>query len=150
MLLFLSVVCIGPMFAAEVLLYEQRVHGGILVYRERDERHLGNLFCHYCMINSLVGILAPSERTMVLYQYAWGMNRIDVSLLEAVYNNHSCIVFVFCHLVGSHIVGARYAVVKIVGMSGADIREVQTCLSPGCGIGGVGVYDTSQFRESTI
>ena len=146
----MSVICVRTMLAAEVLLHEQWVHGGVRVHAERDERHLCHLFCNHCVINSLVGILTPCERTMVLDQYARSVNWVDVVFLETVNDDNARVVLIFCHHVLGHCISARDAIVEVVGVSCADVRDVQACLSPSGSIGGVGVYHAAQLWEGTI
>ena len=148
--LLLSVIGIGAVLAAEMLLNEQRIHGCSGIHTERHEGHLGHLFGHYGMIDSLVGILAPRNRTVVLHQNGRGVHGIDVVATETVYDDHTCVLLIFVHLLGSHVVCAGNAVVEIVGMSGSDVGNVLAGLSPSGGIGGVGVNHASDFWELPI
>ncbi len=59
LLLFLSVVGVWTMLAAEVLFYEQWIHCRFRVYGVRNESHLCHLFHHYSVIDRVVCILAP-------------------------------------------------------------------------------------------
>ena len=135
------------MLTAVVLFYQERIHGCSGIYTERHEGHLGHLLGNYGMIDSLVGILAPRERTVVLHQNGRGVHGIDVVATETVNDDHACVLLIFGHLLGGHVVGAGNAVVEIVGMSGSDVGNVLAGLSPSGGIGGVGVNHASDFWE---
>ena len=77
------------MLTREMLFHKQRVHSRVGIDRERYEGHLGNLLHHDGMIDSLVGIFSPGEGTVVLYQYARCMDRIDVVFLEFIDDDHA-------------------------------------------------------------
>ena len=49
-----------------------------------------------------------------------------------------------------HIAGTRDILVEIVGVSGADVRNIATCLSKSCGIGRVGVNHALNVGECLI
>ena len=150
LVLLLSVVSVRTVLAVEVLLYEQWVHGGVWIHAERDERHLCHLLGYHCVIDSLVSILTPCERTVVLHQYAWSVNGVDIVLLESVNDDYTCIVLILGHHILCHCIGARNAVVEIVCVGSTDVRDVQSCLSPGCSVGRVGVNHAAQFWECTV
>ena len=122
-MLFLSVVGVGAMLAAEVLLDEERVHGGVGVDGERDECHLGHLFHHHSVVDRIVGVFAPGERPMVLHQYAGGVDGVDVAFPDAVDDDDTGFFLVLCHLAFHHVVGAGYLIMEIVGVCGADVRD---------------------------
>lgn len=146
----LSVVSIRTVLAAEMLFYKKRIHSCIWIYTEGNKCHLSNLLSYYCMIYCLVGILSPCERTMILYQYTWSVNWVDIVLLEFVNDNNTCIILIFCHLVSSHIICARNCIVEVVGMSCSNARNVLTSLSPCCSISRVSVDHSANLREVTI
>ena len=87
---------------------------------------------------------------MILDQYGWRMHRIDVIATETVYNHHTRLFLVLGHLTFHHAIGARDAVVEVVGMGGADVGNVLAGLRPCSGIGAVGVDDAAQFGELTL
>ena len=59
LLSLLAIVGIGAMLAHIVLLDEERVHGGVGVHAEADERHLGALFHHLGVIDGISRGSAP-------------------------------------------------------------------------------------------
>ena len=61
LLSFLAIVSIGTVLAAEMLLDEQGVHRTGGIDGQADECHLGHLFHHYGVVDSIVGIFAPRE-----------------------------------------------------------------------------------------
>ena len=138
------------MLAAEVLLDEQRVHRRGGVHAERDKSHLGHLLHHYGVVDGVVGVLAPGERTMVLHEHTGGVDGVDVATLDAVYNHHTGLFLILGHLTLGHITGAGNGIVEIVGMGGADVGNVLACLCPCRGIGGVGVHNAAQLGEGAV
>ena len=138
------------MLTRKMLLDEEGIHRCVWIHAERYKCHLSDLLCHHCMIDSLVGVLAPGEWAMVLHQYSWSVDGVDVVAAETLNDYYASLFLIFGHLSLHHVVGAGNAVMEIVGMSGTYAGDVLACLCPSGGICGVGVYDTTQFWEGTI
>jgi len=149
-MLSLTVIRIGAVLTGEVLLDEERIHCEVGIDGVGDECHLRHLLGDHSVIDSLSRILTPRERTVILDQNGWRMHRIDVVATETVDDHHTRLLLVLGHLCLHHTVGARDAVVEVVGMSGTDVGDVLTGLRPCGGIGAVGVDDAAQFGELTI
>ena len=143
LLFFLSIVCIGAVFAGEMLFDKQGIHRCVGIDTERDESHLSNLFGDDSMIDGLVGILTPGKGTVVLDQDSRGMDGVDIVLLKTVDDDYAGVLLIRCHLVLGHSLGAGNAVVEVVCMRRADVGNILAGLGPGGGIGGVGVDDTA-------
>ena len=139
------------MLTAEMLLNEKRIHRSFWIYRERNKCHLCNLLHYYRIVNSIVCIFTPRERTMVFNKNSRCMNRIDVSFFDTLYYYVASLKLVFSlNFSFCHVVSTWYAVVEIVGMCCTDVRDVLSCLCPSCSIGRVGMYDTTNLRECAI
>ena len=147
--LFLPVVCVGAMLAGEVLFYEERIHSQLRVHLICDESHLCHLLHHNGIVHGLFGSLAPAERPMVFHEHARSMNRIEAD--KALYDYISCLEFIVTFdFGGSHIACARNGIVEIVGVSSADIGQIDSCFRPCCCISGVSVHHTANFGKSTV
>ena len=130
LLLLLSVISIRAMLAHVMLLYEKRIHCCLRINGERDERHLGALLHHLGIVHRVRRVLAPRERTVILYEHRWSVVGIDAQFLELADDNLYCLQLILRHLRLNHCIGARNILVEIVGMSCTDIRDSLTCLCP--------------------
>ena len=139
LLSLLSVVSVRAMLAHVVLLYEQWIHRSFRVHNEGNKCHLGTLFHYLCIVNCIVGTRTPREWTMVLNKYTRSVVWVDT--LETLYNHISCFqLIVALHFFLCHIGSARDILIEIIGMSGTDVRNIFTSLSPSSSISRVGVY----------
>ena len=57
--IFLSVICVWPVFAVEMLFHKQRVHCRFRVDTQRDERHFCHLLHYNGVIYSVVRVFSP-------------------------------------------------------------------------------------------
>ena len=65
------------MLAAEMLLNKQRIHRQVRVDRIGYGCHLGHLLHDDSVVDRIMRILSPGKGTMILYQYARCMYRIQ-------------------------------------------------------------------------
>ena len=151
-LTFLTIIGVGSMLAHVVFLNEQRIHGQVEVHRECHESHFGALFHHLGVVNGIVGRCAPREWTVVLHQDGGCVVGIDFAdVQDLVHDDISCLQLILSfHLSLSHVARAGNVLVEIVGMGGANVRNVLASLSEGGGIGGVGVYHALDVGECLI
>ena len=134
---FLSVVSVWSVLARIMLLDKQRIHCCVRIHGERHKRHFSALFHYFGIVDGVVGRSAPRERTVVLDQYARRVVGVYLSDIQELVNYHiACFQLILTFNFGlCHIACARNVLVEIVGVSGADIRNVAACLRKRCSIG---------------
>ena len=138
------------MLTREVLLDEQWIHRQVRVDAVGYERHLGYLFHDDGIVDGVIRILTPREWTVILYQYTGSVDGVDFTCQNAVHNDDTCLFLVLSHLVGCHVTSARDGIVEVVGVSSANVGNVEASLSPCSSIGRMGVDDAAQLREGLI
>ena len=137
------------MLAVEMLFYQQRIHGQFRIDGVCNACHLGHLFHYHCVVYSIVRIFSPREGAVILYQYSRCVYRVQP--FKALYNYISGFHFIRSfHFFLCHICRARYGIVEVICVCRSDIRNVTSGLRPGSSVSRVGVYHTTDFRESLV
>ena len=140
------------MLAHVVLLDEQGIHGQGGIDAESDEGHLGALLHDFSVIDRVVGRGAPGEGTMVLDEDGRGVVGVDLAdVKDLIHNDVACLKLILSfNFRFRHITGAGDVLVEVVGMGGADVGDITTCLCEGGGVGGVGVDHALDVGESLV
>lgn len=112
----------------------------MVIQRAGEPGHVRHLFQHHRIVHRFFCIFAPAERPMLVGNHAGCVQRIAIS--QRLGNDHTGIFFVLMlHFLRRQWAGTWNVAKKIVGVRGAERRNVQPRLCPGGGVGRVGVHN---------
>ena len=120
-LFYLSIICIRPVFPVVMFILQ------FLRCRFTAACHLRHLFKYNCIMNRLMCVFSPCERTMILTQHC--RNSFIIKIFKIICDQHACILFIrFFDLIPCQIPHARNFSVNIICMGCAQLVAHSECV----------------------